>query len=160
MDKMINVMKDNLNIITSKTTSTSQKLNACLKLRLYAPTHHYVPHRDNLIEKNKKELMLRETLFDNNKWSALQARINYEQDKKNQKKLRRINKDLEKENQRSHQQENENRCFDEELKQNLSEIYTKNLLENTNLSHESCGDVNMNLLAQRINDLRYNEGET
>ena len=55
MDRMVNVMKDNINIITSKNTSTSQKLNACLKLRLYAPTHHYVPHRDNQIEKNKTE---------------------------------------------------------------------------------------------------------
>ena len=91
-EEAIKMLKKNLNIITSKTTTTKQKLHVCVKLRLFAPTYNYVLHRGNDVIHNKDEKLLRKQLFDKDKWTALQGRIDYEQNKKNRKKDRKMQK--------------------------------------------------------------------
>ena len=129
-------------------------MHACVKLRLLAPTYKYVPHRGDAAVHNKSEKILRKQLYHQNKWNSLQERINYEQDKKNNKKNRKI--------QKLNQEHLEEEDVDLNLSmvQQLNDIDVKNLSNNQVVNSIDENDINKQLLQQKINDIKYCEMET
>ena len=68
-------------------------IEGAFELRFFGPTFHYVPYHDKQPHQYKQEVIRRQKLFEQQKWDQLQRRIDYEQDRRNQKKQRKYNRD-------------------------------------------------------------------
>ena len=61
-------------------------IEGALELRFFGPTFHFIPYHDKQPYQYKQELIRRRQLFQDKKWDELQRRIDYEQNRRNQKK--------------------------------------------------------------------------
>ena len=146
-DHAAKILTNSLNKIADANSNIQRAIDGVLQLRYFSPTFHYVPYRDDDIIHNELENSLRSKLYENKKWKKLVERIQYEQDKRNRKRIRQRqknqkNEDLEHEQgdikmSEIHQQSNIiNQHLDQQLKQiKLSEIL-KNSVNNIDIDGE------------------------
>ena len=147
------ILAQSLEKISSPNISYKQKLHECVKLRLFAPTFYYNPHRGNDIIHNKEEKIRRIQLYKNGHWRKLIDRINYEQDKNDNKKERK-----KKQKQKEKQKENENeqqQSINQQLLQQITNIQVQNILNQNVIINESNGEINTSLLAEKFDDIKY-----
>ena len=82
-----------LHKIAQSNHNLNRGIEGALELRFFGPTYHFVPYRDKQQYQYKQEILRRHKLFQDKKWNALQQRIDYEQDRRNQKKERKYIRD-------------------------------------------------------------------
>ena len=172
-DKIAKLLINALRKIAGADKNIRKALDGAIELRLIAPTFLYTPHRQNDIEHNKQEALLREKLFIEKKWAELVNRIDYEQakrnakmDRKNKKLLSEINGNNDNNNNIINDGNkknilnpigNENKLNFDGIDLELKKIETQNLLNINSIINESDGLLNNNVLAHKINKIRYGD---
>ena len=154
-DKIARILVNAINKLSKANINIRKAIDGAIELRLLAPTFFHVPHRENNIVHNEQQKTLRDRLFKEKKWGELLDQILHVQNKKNAKKDRKNQKIIDE--LKCEENNNKNDDLNHNLKAEISEIEVNNLLTNNVVIIESNGNINENLLASKLNEIRYAE---
>ena len=149
--------------------NTNRGIEGALELRFFGPTFHFIPYHDKQPYQYKQELIRRRRLFQDKKWDELQRRIDYEQDRRNQKKQRKYDRDNQHINpslsaipapSTSNTDQNDNNHNNSNhSNQHIPDPHNQ-LQSNPLQSNEKEIGIYLNDLIQNIDDYKYDEYDT
>ena len=164
-----------INKISQSNHNLNRGIEGALELRFFGPTFHFIPCRDKQSYQYKQEILKRQKSFENKKWDQLQNRIDYEQDKRNQKKERKYlrennqNNDILQNINSIRNEDEEKKICDNPIPINNNQNKNKNNNKNTNNQQglqnnpsqttETDIGIHLNELIQNIDDYKYDEND-